>query len=113
MRRGLLSMICAGPLAVALLGGAAVESLAQNGPRPSPTAPAADYQTRLQQYQRARQAFEQDWNTYWNAITEKRRVRIAKRRNNQVVDLEDYVLTQPPVYRGPQRPVDPNAPHET
>ena len=34
----------------------------------------------------------------------KRRARIAKRRDKQEIVLEDYVLTQPPVYAGPPRP---------
>lgn len=43
---------------------------------------------------------------YWDSIAAKRRVRIAKRRNNQPITLEDYVLTQPPaiVRRLPPRP---------
>ena len=37
-------------------------------------------------------------------------MRIAKRRNNEPIQLDDCLLTQPPVYRGPPRPVDPAAP---
>ena len=37
-------------------------------------------------------------------IAEKRRARFAKRRNNEPIGLDDYVLTQPPVYTGPPRP---------
>lgn len=38
---------------------------------------------------------------YWDAVVAKRRVRIAKRRNNEPITLEDYVLTQPPLYVRP------------
>src|SRR6202042_156242 len=41
------------------------------------------------------------------AISEKRRGRNAKRRDHQTIALDDYVLTQPPVYTGPKRPVNP------
>src|SRR2546423_14304788 len=35
---------------------------------------------------------------------------MAKRRNNERIGVDDYVLTQPPVYKGPSRPIDPAAP---
>ena len=47
---------------------------------------------------------------YWDAISDKRRTRNAKRRDHTAITLDDYVLTQPPVYTGPPRPVDPYAP---
>ena len=55
-------------------------------------------------YTQARQQFEAQLTAYWNSISEKRRTRNAKRRNGETVVLEDYVLTQPPVYTGPPRP---------
>lgn len=67
----------------------------------------ADYRSRLAEYQAAREAYEADASAYWSAIAEKRRGRNAKRREHQAVALDDYVLTQPPVYRGPKRPVNP------
>jgi hypothetical protein len=67
----------------------------------------ADYQQKLAEYQAARDAYEADASAYWSAIYEKRRGRNAKRREHQVVMLDDYVLTQPPVYTGPRRPVNP------
>ena len=59
------------------------------------------------EYQEARGAFEQEASAYWNAIADKRRGRNAKRRDHQPITLDDYVLTQPPVYTGPKRPVNP------
>jgi hypothetical protein len=70
----------------------------------------ADYQARLEQYIRARRAFEEESGAYWRTVTEKRRARIAKRRANEPIGLDDYVLTQPPAYQGPPRPIDPSAP---
>ena len=67
----------------------------------------AEYRRKLKQYQEARAAFEQEAGAYWNAIAEKRRGRNAKRREHQAIALDDYVLTQPPVYAGPKRPVNP------
>jgi hypothetical protein len=66
-----------------------------------------EYRRLLRQYQEAREAFEQEAGAYWNAISERRRGRNAKRRDHQPIALDDYVLTQPPVYSGPKRPVNP------
>ncbi len=70
----------------------------------------AEYRRRLRDYTLAWQSFDQAASAYWSAIVEKRRARLAKRRNGQTVSLDDYVLTQPPVYDGPPRPIDPSAP---
>jgi hypothetical protein len=70
-----------------------------------------EYRRKLQEYQEARAAFEQEASAYWDAIADKRRTRNAKRRDRVQVTLDDYVLGQPPVYQGPKRPVNP-APEE-
>lgn len=70
----------------------------------------ADYQAKLAQYQAVRGAYEAEADAYWDAVAARRRVRNAKRREHKPIDLNDYVLTQPPVYSGPPRPVDPRAP---
>jgi len=67
----------------------------------------AEYRRKLKEYLEARDAFEQDASAYWRAIADKRRTRNAKRRDHVPVALDDYVLTQPPVYTGPKRPVNP------
>ena len=97
-------------LAGLLMGGlpAPLPAAAQNAPPGA--AASADYQTRLAQYQAARGAYEAEASAYWDAVAAKRRVRNAKRRDHQSIDLDDYVLTQPPVYSGPARPIDPRAP---
>jgi hypothetical protein len=66
-----------------------------------------EYRRKLVEYQEARGAFEQQASAYWDAIADKRRGRNAKRRDHQPIDPDDYVLTQPPVYSGPKRPVNP------
>ncbi len=67
----------------------------------------AEYRRRLKDYQEARAAFDAEAGAYWNSIIEKRRGRNAKRREHQTITLDDYVLTQPPVYAGPKRPANP------
>ncbi|MBI3702878.1 MAG: hypothetical protein HY244_03265 [Rhizobiales bacterium] len=69
-----------------------------------------DYQARLAQYTLARSAYDEQASAYWDQVVEKRRARNAKRRINAPVVLDDYVLTQPPLYSGPPRPVDPREP---
>jgi hypothetical protein len=69
----------------------------------------ADYRRKLEEYAAARRKYEGVAEAYWGSIAEKRRNRNAKRRNHEDILLEDYVLTQPPVYSGPPRPVDPSA----
>ncbi|HEX4173826.1 MAG TPA: hypothetical protein VHY82_15265 [Acetobacteraceae bacterium] len=67
----------------------------------------AEYRRKLAEYQEVHGAFEQVAGAYWDAISDKRRGRNAKRRDHQPIDLDDYVLTQPPVYTGPKRPINP------
>src|ERR1700730_17866343 len=67
----------------------------------------AEYRRKLKEYLEARAAFEEEAGAYWGSIAEKRRGRNAKRREHQAIALDDYVLTQPPVYTGPKRPVNP------
>src|ERR1039458_1497149 len=83
---------------------AALPARAQDG------AALADYQARLAQYLQARQAYDAEADAYWNAVVEKRRTRNAKRRDHLPIQLADYVLSQPPLYAGPPRPIDPFAP---
>ncbi len=70
----------------------------------------ADYQAKFAQYQQARQAYDVEADSYWNAVIEKRRARNAKRRAHAPIGLADYVLAQPPIYSSPPRPPNPAAP---
>ena len=78
--------------------------------RAQPAAAITDYQAKLAQYEVARATYDAEASAYWDAIAEKRRARNTKRREHLPIGLEDYVLTQPPVYSGPARPIDPHAP---
>jgi hypothetical protein len=88
----------------AVLPAATADAMAQAA---SPQA-IAEYRRKLKEYLEARAAFDQEASAYWSSIADKRRVRNAKRRDRQSIALDDYVLTQPPVYSGPKRPVDPS-----
>ena len=70
----------------------------------------ADYRRRLRDYTTAWQSFDATATAYWSEITDKRRARLSKRRSGHEITFDDYVLTQPPVYNGPPRPIDPSAP---
>ena len=72
----------------------------------------AEYRRKLREYEQARAAFEEEAGAYWSAISEKRKGRNAKRRERQTIALNDYVLTQPPLYNGPKRPVNPEPEEE-
>ena len=84
--------------------------VAQAGPNLSPA--MAEYRRKLEIYQRARQKFDEEATVYWGAISEKRKMRFAKRREKQEIGLDDYVLTQPPLYSGPPKPIDPSREEE-
>jgi hypothetical protein len=79
------------------------------GKAPVTTQQMADYRKKLAEYTTARQKFEDEAGPYWASITAKRKARSVKRNSGQAIVLEDYVLTQPPSYTGPQKPVDPSA----
>ena len=96
--------------AIGLLGAMLAAPPARAQSAPPSAAGVADYWARLAHYSEIRRAYDEQASAYWDAVVEKRRARNAKRRNNEPVGLDDYVLTQPPVYSGPPRPVDPAAP---
>ena len=113
MGSGFLTLaLFAGAPAMALeadvLPAATADAMAQAA---SPQA-IAEYRRKLKEYQEARAAFEQEAGAYWSSISEKRKGRNAKRRERQAVALNDYVLTQPPAYNGPKRPVNPEPEEE-
>ena len=67
----------------------------------------SEYLRKLAAYQAARQAFEDLSAPYWDEVRQKRQSRSTKRRNGEAIVAQDYVLTQPPLYGGPPRPVPP------
>src|SRR5579885_2092231 len=86
---------------------AAVPAWTQGAPSPQAI---AEYQRKLAQYEQIHGAFERIEAAYWDSIAAKRRIRNAKRRTHEAITLDDYVLTQPPVYSGPPKPVSPLPP---
>ncbi|MGY4476103.1 hypothetical protein [Bradyrhizobium sp. USDA 3364] len=105
-----LALAASAPSVLAGEASALPPSVANAMAQASPQA-IMEYRRKLQEYEEARAAFEQDAGAYWNAIADKRRGRNAKRRDRVQITLDDYVLQQPPVYEGPKRPVNP-APEE-
>jgi len=100
-----LALLAGAPHVVAMDMPALSDSVSNAMAQASPEA-MAEYRRKLQEYEEAQAPI----SAYWNSIAEKRRGRNAKRRAGQQITLDDYVLTQPPVYTGPRRPVDPLAP---
>jgi hypothetical protein len=105
-----LALLVSAPPAVAMDASArsATDAMAQAA---SPQA-IAEYRRKLKEYQQARAAFDEQAGAYWSSIYEKRKGRNAKRRERQAITLDDYVLTQPPTYTGPARPVSPEPEEE-
>lgn len=100
-----LALLAGASQAVATEMPALPEAVADAMAQASPQA-MAEYRRKLKEYEEAQAPLI----AYWNSIAEKRRGRNAKRRAGQQITLDDYVLTHPPVYTGPKRPVDPSAP---
>jgi hypothetical protein len=101
-------------LAAVLLASWSAAAAAQPAAAASPPTAAAmaAYRKQLQLYLRARESYEAKARPYWQSIAEKRALRTGKRSRKEEIGSDDYVLTQPPVYAGPERPVDPSAPPE-
>jgi hypothetical protein len=117
MRHRSLHRCCVCVLAALLLSlthGARAEAAERPAAAASAPSPAAmaEYRRKLEEYTLARGKYEAEADAYWGSIADKRKLRRAKRRNNQDIALGDYVLTQPPVYSGPPKPADPSAPPE-
>src|SRR5580658_8697292 len=79
---------------------------------PATPAAMAKYRQELAAYLQARDAYQTAAKTYWSSITEKRRLRSAKRARGAALSIDDYVLDQPPVHSGPPKPRDPSKPPE-
>jgi hypothetical protein len=89
-------------------GGGATDARAQEPDRlAAPSSATAEYERKLAAYTQARQKFDEEAAAYWGAVVQKRRLRNARRRAHEEVGLDDYVLTQPPVYVGPPPPSPP------
>jgi hypothetical protein len=80
--------------------------------KPSGEKVPADYHQTLKACKDARAKHEAVAVPYWTRVGDKRKARFAKRRNGELVTLDDYVLEQPPVYAGPPCPRDPSVRQE-
>ena len=113
MGSGLVTLaLLAGAPAMAVEAGVLPPSTADAMAQAASPQAIAEYRRKLKEYEQARAAFEEEAGAYWSAISEKRKGRNAKRRERQTIALDDYVLTQPPVYSGPKRPVNPEPEEE-
>ena len=104
MHRAALAIVAALAAAALLVSPAWPQST------PPDAAALAEYKAKLAEYERIHGVFEREDEAYWESIAAKRRIRNGKRRNHETSALTDYVLTQPPVYGGPPRPVSPLPP---
>ncbi len=110
-----LGYLLAASLLVLPAAGRAQPASESNQPALAPSALAAAmarYSRDLAAYMQAQASYAAAAEAYWSAIAEKRHLRAAKRASRAPISLDDYVLTQPPVYSGPPKPHDPSKPHE-
>ncbi|WJR78967.1 hypothetical protein [Bradyrhizobium sp. NP1] len=92
-------------IALALTSAAAQTEAPKQAPTP---AQMAEYRARLAEYDAAQAQYGKLADPYWAQVKAKRAARTAKRRAHRAITLDDYVLTQPPDYTGPKKPVDPS-----
>jgi hypothetical protein len=111
-KSGTIRLHC-GAIAIALVVALTPAAFADEAPAAKPAVSAeamAEYRALLEAYNTAHDAYVAAVSAYWSSIADQRRLRFAKRAAGQPIALQDYVLTQPPVYSGPPKPVDPSAP---
>jgi len=98
-----------GPVTMAVLAALVLSAAAVRAEGDLATA-MAEYHRKLAAYHAVHDVYEGKAKVYWSDISDKRRRRFAKRRDHDEIALDDYVLTQPPLYTGPPKPIDPSAP---
>jgi hypothetical protein len=109
------AIVAAIPLSAVWLAGAsgaANFTVAQSSKPVASAAAMAEYRHALEKYNEVHGAYVAAASAYWSAIADKRKTRFAKRARSEPLVIDDYVLTQPPVYTGPPKPSDPSAPKE-
>jgi hypothetical protein len=85
-------------------------SLAALAAQPVDPAAMAQYNSLLAAYNAAHAPYAAAASAYWSSISTKRKARNSKRASGQDLAIDDYVLTQPPVYTGPPKPRNPALP---
>jgi hypothetical protein len=107
---GIVALGCA-CLVIAPLASHAVDAATETGTETAPMKAAmAEYRKKLVEYTKAYDAFDKIAGPYWRAVTDKRSRRRTKVANNMRLSADDYVMTQPPVYTGPEKPENPLQP---
>ena len=61
-------------------------------------------QRQVKKYQAAYGPYSAKANAYWALIKKKKKIRGQKKRKKQRITKNDYVLSHPPVYKGPRKP---------
>ena len=93
------------------LAAQAAEAATTTGTETGPMKAAmAEYRKKLAAYNKAYDAYEKVAGPYWRAVTDKRSRRRTKVANHMQITADDYVMTQPPVYTGPEKPDNPLQP---
>ncbi len=96
--------------AVLLAQSASGQSDQTIGAAGNPAAVSEQYRRALDAYNAAHDRYTAMANAYWSSISEKRKLRNAKRAAGEALAIDDYVLDQPPVYTGPPKPRNPLKP---
>ena len=110
-RAAALAALACGFLTLAPLAAHAVDAATETGTETAPMKAAmAEYRKKLAAYTKAYDAFDKTAGPYWRDVTDKRSRRRTKVANNMRLTADDYVMTQPPVYNGPDKPENPLQP---
>jgi hypothetical protein len=106
-----LLAVCLVVVAAAIRAPSASAQSSQSLPEPANLVAAAEqYRNALGAYNRAHESYVAVASAYWHEIAAKRQLRNAKRARGEALSLDDYVLTQPPLYSGPPKPRNPVQP---
>lgn len=73
----------------------------------------AIYRKQLAAYKKARAVHDRRASPYWKNVSRTRTKRRRKRNKGGTLTLKDYVLTQPPIYKGPGEPRNPKTKRRT
>jgi hypothetical protein len=110
-RAMILAALASAFVAFAPLTSHAVDAATETGTETAPMKAAmAEYRRKLAAYTKAYDAFDKVAGPYWRDVTDKRSRRRTKVANNIRLTADDYVMTQPPVYTGPDKPENPLTP---
>jgi hypothetical protein len=107
-KQGCIGHLLVGSLVALFASAFVAPAVAQTAP--ADAAALAQYRRAVEEYDKARASYMAAAGTYWTLISEKRQLRNGKRARGEPLAITDYVLTQPPVYTGPSKPISPLGP---